>query len=137
METLFRFLPSWDQDKLMQRLHVCMATSVQSWGSRVSILNAFNNDGLLVAQKLRKVGKKEFKWHGNSETPKCLAKVYLRKVADDYNYRGRDRLHDSQPTHGKQVASSVTPNGVARSERCKEQLGLRGKLRRRSSSVRQ
>jgi twinkle protein len=41
--------------------------------------NAFNNDGLLVAQKLRKVGAKEFKWHGNSRNPQMFGQGLFKK----------------------------------------------------------
>lgn len=41
--------------------------------------NAFNADGQLVAQKLRKVGAKEFKWHGNSRNPQLFGQGLFKK----------------------------------------------------------
>ena len=41
--------------------------------------NAFNSDGTLVAQKLRKVGAKEFKWVGNSRNPQLFGQGLFKK----------------------------------------------------------
>ena len=41
--------------------------------------NCFDTDGKLVAQKLRKVGAKEFKWHGNGRNPTLFGQNLFKK----------------------------------------------------------
>jgi len=41
--------------------------------------NAFNSDGTLVAQKLRRVGAKEFKWVGNSRNPQLFGQALFKR----------------------------------------------------------